>query len=123
MVIVDTNVFAGYLTKDEFTKNIFQQIGFDNLYMPELVAVELCRKDKTKSELEKTITFIRAFHVLHITEAVSSQAFALIKKYQIKKKIAVPDALIASFALVYEVELLTYNHKDFQYIEGLRLYT
>ncbi len=122
MIIVDTNMFSKYLTQDEVTKTIFQKIGFENLYMPELVAMELCRKDKIKSELDKTVSFIRAFYVLHITEEISIQAFELIKKYQLKKKIAIPDAIIASFALVYKVKLLTYNIKDFDYIEGLSLY-
>ncbi len=122
MIIVDTNMFSKYLTQDEVTKTIFQKIGFENLYMPELVAMELCRKDKIKSELDKTVSFIRAFYVLHITEEISIQAFELIQKYQLKKKIAIPDAIIASFALVYKAKLLTYNIKDFDYIEGLNLY-
>lgn len=122
MVIVDTNVLSKYILQDEPTKTILQGIGFENIYIPEIVAMELCRKDKTKAELEKTINFIRAFYLLHINENVSKQAFELVKKYQIKKKIAIPDSIIASFALVHDAPLLTYNTKDFDYIEGLSLY-
>ena len=98
------------------------EIGFENLNMPELVAMELCRKNKTRSELDQTLTFIRSVTVLPITETISAQAFELVKKYQLKKKIAIPDALIASFAVVYNAPLLTYNTQDFEYIESLKLY-
>jgi predicted nucleic acid-binding protein len=36
--------------------------------------------------------------------------------------LTIPDALIASTALVYQVELYTLNLKDFRFISGLNLY-
>jgi tRNA(fMet)-specific endonuclease VapC len=36
--------------------------------------------------------------------------------------LALPDALIASTALVYNLDLYTTNRKDFDFIEGIKLY-
>jgi predicted nucleic acid-binding protein len=37
-------------------------------------------------------------------------------------KLTIPDALIASTALVHQLELYTLNLKDFRFITGLNLY-
>ena len=42
--------------------------------------------------------------------------------YSLSHKLNIPDALIASTALVNQVELYTLNRKDFLFITGLKLY-
>jgi predicted nucleic acid-binding protein len=43
--------------------------------------------------------------------------------YSLSHKLSIPDALIASTALVYNLDLYTLNLKDFRFIEGLNLYS
>ena len=43
--------------------------------------------------------------------------------YSLSHKLTIPDALIASTALVYSLDLYTFNLKDFRFITGLNLYT
>lgn len=42
--------------------------------------------------------------------------------YSLSHKLTIPDALIASTALVKNLALYTLNIKDFRFIEGLSLY-
>ena len=43
-------------------------------------------------------------------------------QYALSHKLSIPDAIIAATALYYDIELYTYNVKDFRYIDGIRLY-
>jgi len=51
------------------------------------------------------------------------QFISLMEKYSLSHKLSIPDALIASTALVYQQELYTLNDKDFRFISELRLYS
>jgi predicted nucleic acid-binding protein len=42
--------------------------------------------------------------------------------YSLSHKLSIPDALIASTALVHKIDLYTLNLKDFRFIEGLNLH-
>jgi len=35
----------------------------------------------------------------------------------------IPDALIAATAICHDMELLTYNVKDFKFIQGIKLFS
>ncbi len=42
--------------------------------------------------------------------------------YVLSHKLAMPDAFIASTSLKYNLELYTYNIKDFKYLKDIKLY-
>ncbi|MBV5337012.1 MAG: PIN domain-containing protein [Deltaproteobacteria bacterium] len=46
---------------------------------------------------------------------------AELSKYAKSHYLDIPDALIASSVLINNIPLMTYNRKDFKYIEGLKL--
>jgi predicted nucleic acid-binding protein len=43
------------------------------------------------------------------------------QQYVLSHQLGIPDALIAATALIYDLELRTYNLKDFRFIPGIRL--
>ena len=47
----------------------------------------------------------------------------MIEKYAKSHGLHIPDALIASTEICSGMELLTFNLKDFKFIEGIRLYS
>ena len=53
---------------------------------------------------------------------VSNQFIKLMETYSLSHKLTIPDALIASTAIVNEIDLYTLNYKDFSFIAGLNLY-
>jgi predicted nucleic acid-binding protein len=47
----------------------------------------------------------------------------LIEQYSKSHGLQIPDALIASTAICHDMELLTYNVKDFKFIKGIKLFS
>ncbi len=75
-----------------------------------------------KKELNKIKRFLKSFNLLVINEEISKIALELIEKYSKSHGLEIPDALIAATSIYYDLPLLTYNKKDFKYIEGLQLF-
>ena len=61
------------------------------------------------------------FHHLEMPSEVFNVARQLIRQYSLSHGLRLADALIAATALVYELELLTVNQKDFRIIPELAL--
>jgi len=53
---------------------------------------------------------------------ISNKFIQLMETYALSHKLSIPDALIASTALAYQMDLFTLNKKDFHFITELRLY-
>jgi tRNA(fMet)-specific endonuclease VapC len=54
---------------------------------------------------------------LPIQSSVSALAVELVEKYALSHKLSLPDALIASTAIIFNLELFTLNMKDFKFLE------
>lgn len=61
------------------------------------------------------IEFTNSTNIINLTEDVANQTINLRKK----RKIKLPDAIIAATALVYNLTLISRNLKDFDGIDGL----
>ena len=61
------------------------------------------------------IEFTDFANVINLTEDVANQTIDLRKK----RKIKLPDAIIAATALIYNLTLISRNSKDFDGIDGL----
>jgi predicted nucleic acid-binding protein len=61
------------------------------------------------------IEFTDSTNIINLTEDVANQTISLRKK----RKIKLPDAIIAATALVYHLTLISRNSKDFDGINGL----
>jgi predicted nucleic acid-binding protein len=61
------------------------------------------------------IEFTDSTNIINLTEDVANQTINLRKK----RKIKLPDAIIAATALVYHLTLISRNSKDFDGINGL----
>jgi predicted nucleic acid-binding protein len=61
------------------------------------------------------IEFTDSTNIINLTEDVANQTINLRKK----RKIKLPDAIIAATALVYHLTLISRNSKDFDGIDGL----
>ena len=59
--------------------------------------------------------FIDAANIINLTEGIANQTIRLRKK----RKIKLPDAIIAATTLVHNLTLISRNSKDFDGIEGL----
>lgn len=121
-VICDTNVFGHYFIGHESTAVELQRIGEANILLPSVTWMEIIRGSadrKAQAIIEKRIA---KFTVVHIDENISVRAVQLIHSYHLSHGLNIPDALIAATALELDLELFTYNTKDFKFLPDIRLY-
>ncbi|NOS87262.1 MAG: PIN domain-containing protein [Methylococcaceae bacterium] len=62
------------------------------------------------------------FHHLEMPTEVFTVARSVIRQYSLSHGLRLADALIAATVLVYGLELLTINQKDFRFIPELVLW-
>ncbi|MEN8122483.1 MAG: PIN domain-containing protein [Bacteroidota bacterium] len=58
--------------------------------------------------------------VIPINEKISKNFIDLMLEYTLSHNLDLPDALIASTAIIYDLELYTLNKKHFRYIDNLK---
>lgn len=122
IVLCDTNVIIEFLKETpEVVLNI-EKIGTDSIYISVITSAELYFGAINKLELIKIRKNLDSIVNIPFNESISDKFEELMIDYSLSHKLSIPDAIIAATALHYDIELYTYNTKDFRYIEGLRLY-
>ena len=126
-VICDTDVIIDYLDDKRTrwaaaTKILENEIGLDNLVISAITKIELIAGVSNKTDLRILNQKINRFDVFLINPAITTIAIHLIENYKLSHGLALPDAFIASTSLHTNLELFTYNVKDYKFIAGLQLY-
>lgn len=119
--LLDTNILIDYFRGKADAKTFVERYGKGNMFINTAVAMELYQGVLNKAEFAKIKTEIADFSMIDINEPISQTALLLHERYALSHKISISDYLIAATALVYDLELRTYNLKDFHFIPGLRV--
>ncbi|MFZ2891465.1 type II toxin-antitoxin system VapC family toxin [Sulfuricurvum sp.] len=119
-IVLDTNILIEILKNNTQTLRAVEGLN-GGLCISAITVMELYFGARDKTELSKLKKFIELFEVIEINADISSQAILLIEKYAKSHHLDIPDALIAASVLVNKLPLMTYNRKDFKYIDGLML--
>jgi tRNA(fMet)-specific endonuclease VapC len=119
-IVLDTNILIEILKNNTQTLRAVEGLNGE-LCISAITVMELYFGARDKIELSKLKKFIKLFEVIEINTDISCQATLLIEKYAKSHHLDIPDALIASSALVNKLPIMTYNRKDFKYIDGLEL--
>jgi hypothetical protein len=112
--LIDTNIIIDFsenrlpLNAKLFVAQIIDQ----EPYISIINKIELLGFSLVTSEI---IEFTDAANIINLTEDIANQTIKLRKK----RKIKLPDAIIAATALVYNLTLISRNSKDFDGIDGL----
>ncbi len=122
MVLCDTNIFISAFNKRKDTIDKLQQIGFENIAICAITAMELYRGMSNKTELDQMRKYLKYYDFVHISKPVSEKAVELIHNFHLSHNLQIPDAIIGATALVYKIPLFTYNTKDFKFMPNLILY-
>jgi len=120
MIVLDTNVLIEILKGNEKTIKKVESFT-DTLCISSISVMELYYGALNKTELNKLEKFVSLFNIIHLNENISKSSTKLIKHYAKSHSLDIPDGLIASTVLENDAVLLTYNLKDFKYIEGINL--
>lgn len=122
MIICDTNILIHAFNGDSRTIETLQSIGYENIALSSVTVMELYQGMANKQELAQMKKKIKYFDIIQIDTISSKLAISLIEKYRLSNGLAIPDALIAASAIVVQLELFTYNLKDFSFIPDLKLF-
>ena len=122
MIICDTNILIHAFNGDSRTIETLQSIGYENIALSSVTVMELYQGMANKQELAQMKKKIKYFDIIQIDTISSKLAISLVEKYRLSNGLAIPDALIAASAIVVQLELFTYNLKDFSFIPDLKLF-
>jgi predicted nucleic acid-binding protein len=123
MVLCDTDIFIEAFKNSTLATDLLGRIGFDNIALSAITLMELYFGALNKRELFKIKSRLQKLEVVDLDKEITGAAVNLVEKYAKSHGLHIPDALIASTAICSGMELLTFNLKDFKFIEGIKLYS
>ena len=119
IILCDSNIVFKYFRGEQNIVHEVDTLGFERLAVSAVTMAEMYFGMK-KNEVRDTKELLNKFSHYQIDKQVSRKFVSLMLEY--RNAITLPDALIASTALVYDVPLYTHNRKDFDFIEGIIFY-
>ncbi|WP_297506124.1 type II toxin-antitoxin system VapC family toxin [Thermococcus sp.] len=119
--LIDTNILIYYLAdaipEEELPK--VEEILRKSFNVSIITKIEfLGWRGHTPEGFKKSKEFISFAHVIPLTDEIADIAIELRRKVIIK----LPHAVIAATALLHNLTLVTRNVKDFEKVEGIRIY-
>lgn len=127
-IICDTDVMIDYWDQTKprhlSTKTILEEsISLDNIVLSAITKMELMLGAVNKADMLRITKKLRRFNIALISNEITLTAFDLLETYRLSHGLLLPDSIIAATALIADVELYTYNIKDFKFILQLKLYS
>ena len=123
MVLCDTNIFIHAFNGNPDTISELQKIGLDNIVISAVTVMELYQGMGNKKELAQMKSRIRYYDVIEIDSAISKLAVRFVEQFNLSHGLVIPDSIIGATAVVHQIELFTYNLKDFRFMPDIQLYT
>ncbi len=121
MVLCDTNVFIYAFNGNTDTQNELGLIGLENIIISSITVMELYQGMGNKKELQVMKKKIKYYDVLQVNAKISKHAIQLIDQYNLSHGLTIADAIIGASAVICDIELFTYNTKDFRFIPNIKL--
>lgn len=126
-VICDSDALIDYIKGDakrhsETVTALENEIGLGNTLISVVTKMEVLAGAGNKKEQNELSKNLQVFGLALMNEKISLRAVDLFLKYNLSHSLQIPDAFIAATAIEADVELFTYNKKDFRFIDGLKLY-
>lgn len=105
------------------TKQVLESfVGLDNVVISAITKMELLMGARNKIEETKIKKKLLRFNVALINSEINIEALELFETYRISHGLAIPDCFIAATSKIMELQLFTYNVKDFKFINKLALF-
>jgi tRNA(fMet)-specific endonuclease VapC len=123
MILCDTDIFIEAFKNNTLATGSLRRIGFQNIALSAITLMELYFGALNKRELVKIKNRLQKLEIINIDQEITETAINMIERYAKSHGLHIPDALIAATAICRGMQLLTYNVKDFKFVEGIRLYS
>ena len=116
--LLDTNILSKIFYGDSAVKNFVDDlfVGVETIVYIECIQGSISNSDKRR--IKRSLQKIKFYP---LTNDIAQKAIELIDVYSNSNGLLLADAIIAATALQYDLTLITYNAKHFQFIKGLKL--
>lgn len=121
ILMLDTNIIIDYLKQKPDVVSFIEKYGKGNIVLSPFVVMEIYQGVLNKEDLNRTRKKLKGFTTLTIDQAIIDLALQIQQQYVLSHNLGIPDTLIAATALIYDLELITYNLKDFHFIPTLKV--
>jgi len=122
LVLVDSCVFIKAFRKDALAQNHLSDI-VDRTAYSVITQLELLVGARSAQNKTAINNLFAAYYGIPLNAEISKKAIYLMRHYVSgNRHLSVPDCLIAATSLTTGFPLLTYNKKDFAFIESLTFY-
>jgi len=122
MILCDTNILIEFYKNNSQIISELRFVGLNQLAISTITQAELYYGAINNVELKKIKKHLQLIHIFPVDITVSDQFIEFMETYSLSHKLSIPDAFIASTALVHKIDLYTLNVKDFRFIVGLNLH-
>jgi predicted nucleic acid-binding protein len=116
--LIDTNILIAVLKGNAKLKSFIENLA---CALDTTVYVELIQGAKNKAEVQKIEKYLTQFELIHFDKAVSRKTIELIRAHSKSHGLMFGDAVIAAAYLENNLTLITYNIRDFQFIDRLKI--
>ena len=106
MIFIDTCIVIEFLSKH----------NLDNLFISDIVVMELYQGAKNKSDLAFIKKELSLFKIVNTNNKIITLAKQVLEKHNLSHNMKIMDAIIASTVMVCNLQLMSLNEKDFKFI-------
>jgi len=121
--LVDTSVLIALLRKNEEAKVALECLVANNTYICDVTFLEVLVGCRTAEKREYALDLLNEYKLLKNNEKISDKSMQLMRRYCIQRPeqpmLRLADCLIAAFAVYHKMELLTFNKKDFDFMQDV----
>ena len=122
LIIIDSCVLIKAFRKDVKAMNDLKGISSHTAYSV-ITHLELLIGANISIKKEAINKIFESYFGIPLNPGISAKAIQIMNTYVTGQRIvSVPDCLIAATSIITGYPLLTYNKKDFEFIEGVNFY-
>lgn len=122
LILIDSCVLIKAFRKDVTANNDLKETAGRTAYSV-ITQLELLVGANTLAKKEAINKIFESYYGVPLNSAISARAVLIMQTYVTGRHVmSVPDCLIAATSLVTGYPLLTYNKKDFDFIEEISFY-
>ena len=124
--LVDTSVLIALFRKNDEAKLALETLTAGYTYICDITVLEILAGCFTTERRDYALNLLDVYGLLKNCEYISDNAIRLMKRYCVQRQgqpvLHLADCLIAAFALHHKMNLLTFNKKDFEFIQEIEIH-
>lgn len=117
--LIDTDILIDFLRGFDLADQFLNNQKHRGLLVSDITAMELIKGCHNFMEIKKVERFLESFQIIPLSPDISQKARDMMTQFAVSHGLAIPDALIAATAMVYNLNLFTKNIRHFQMIPEL----